>query len=193
MKELWQLFWAFSRIGSLTFGGGYAMLPIIQRELVEKRGWTSEEELLNYYALGQTTPGVIAVNTASFVGYDRHGVSGAIFATLGVIFPSVIIITVIAIFLQRFQDIELLQHAFGGIRIAVVALIASAVLRIGRQTVQGWMGGLLFTASLLAIGIFDVSPILVIVIAASIGVGQALLVTAAPLDRPKRIREDDHE
>ena len=106
MKKLWDMFLTFARIGGLTFGGGYAMLPMLQREVVEKQGWATEEELADYYAIGQCTPGIIAVNTATFVGYRQAGIIGGIFATLGVIFPSVVIITVIAAFLTNFARSE---------------------------------------------------------------------------------------
>ena len=114
MKILWDMFFAFARIGGLTFGGGYAMLPMLQREVVERRGWATEEELADYYAIGQCTPGVIAVNTATFIGYRQAGVIGGIFATLGVVFPSLVIITVIAAFLTNFAPLSsMLLRVFG--------------------------------------------------------------------------------
>ena len=123
MKELFDLFWTFCKIGALTFGGGYAMLPLIQREIVENKKWSTEKEILDYYAVGQCTPGVIAVNTATFIGYKLKGIIGGIIATLGVVFPSLIIILIIAAFLQNFADLAIVQSAFAGIRVAVVALI----------------------------------------------------------------------
>ena len=122
MKELFDLFWTFCKIGALTFGGGYAMLPLIQREIVENKKWSTEKEILDYYAVGQCTPGVIAVNTATFIGYKLRGIIGGIVATLGVIFPSIVIILIIATFLQNFADLAIVQSAFAGIRVAVVAL-----------------------------------------------------------------------
>ena len=135
MKELLQLFLAFAKIGAFTFGGGYAMLPMLQREVVEKHHWATEEELMDYYAIGQCTPGVIAVNTATFIGEKRKGVPGAIAASLGVVFPSVVIITVIAACIQNFQQIEVVQWAFDGIRAAVVALILSSVIKLGKKSI----------------------------------------------------------
>ena len=102
MKEYFDLFLTFAKIGGFTFGGGYAMLPIMQKELVEKKDWTTNEELLNYYAVGQCTPGIIAVNVSTFVGYQKKGILGSIFSTLGVVTPSIIIIILIASFLQNF-------------------------------------------------------------------------------------------
>ena len=130
MRELLDLFWTFARIGGLTFGGGYAMLPILQREVVEKRQWVSDEELMDYYAIGQCTPGIIAVNTATFVGQKTRGIIGGIIATLGVVFPSLVIITVIAAFMQNFADLEIVKNAFAGIRICVCVLILNAVIKL---------------------------------------------------------------
>ena len=112
MKELWKLFYTFATVGVTTFGGGYAMLPALQREVVEKRGWATEEEVMDWYAIGQCTPGVIAVNTATFVGQKQKGVLGGIAATLGVVFPSLVIITIIAAFIRNFADLPAVQNAF---------------------------------------------------------------------------------
>ena len=111
MKELWSLFLTFAKVGVMTFGGGYAMLPILQREVVENKGWATDEELTDYFAIGQCTPGVIAVNTATFIGYRYKGLAGGILATLGVISPSILIISVIAVCLSNFADIPVVQHA----------------------------------------------------------------------------------
>lgn len=176
MSELWELFWVFARIGSLTFGGGYAMLPMIQREIVDKKKWATEEQILNYYALGQATPGIIAVNTATFVGYERRGVAGGIVATLGMVFPSLVIISLLAHFISRIEDLPTLQHAFAGIRVAVVALVVSAVLRLWKQSVKNAAGALLFVASFAVISFIDVSPVAVVLAAAVLGVSYAWYV-----------------
>ena len=136
MKVLWDLFRAFFTIGALTFGGGYAMLPMLEREIVNKHKWSTQEELLNYFAIGQCTPGVIAVNTATFVGYKVKGIIGGIVATLGVIAPSMLIITVIAMVLENFMDIVWVQHAFAGIRVAVCALITASVVKLFKSNVK---------------------------------------------------------
>ena len=128
MPILIDLFLTFARVGVCTFGGGYAMLPILQRELVENKKWSTEEELADYYAVGQCTPGVIAVNTATFVGRSQAGVAGGIFATLGLVFPSIVIILVIAAFLQNFMHIQWVVHAFNGVRAGVVALDRKSVV-----------------------------------------------------------------
>ena len=127
MNPYLDLFLTFAQIGVCTFGGGYAMLPILQREVVEKRGWATEDELMDYYAIGQCTPGVIAVNTSTFIGYRLRGVPGAITATAGMVFPSLVIITIIAAFIQQFAHLAVVQHAFAGIRIAVCALVLQSV------------------------------------------------------------------
>ena len=147
MSEYLQLFWTFAQVGACTFGGGYAMLPILQREVVEKKGWATAEELADYFAIGQCTPGVIAVNTATFVGAKRKGNLGGVVATLGVIFPSVVIIVLIAAFLKSFAHIP-------GVRAAVVALIASSVLKLGKTTVKDAPSVGVFLAVLL-LSVFD--------------------------------------
>lgn len=134
MKQLFQLFITFAKIGGMTFGGGYAMLPFLQREIVEKNKWATEEEIMDYFAIGQCTPGVIAVNTATFIGYKLAGVLGGIFATLGVIFPSLVIITIIAAFIRNFVDIEAVQHAMNGIQICVCALILDATIKLAKKS-----------------------------------------------------------
>lgn len=136
IMELIKMFLVFAKIGVMTFGGGYAMLPILQREIVEKRGWATEEELTDYFAIGQCTPGVIAVNTATFIGHKKRGIIGGIATTLGVVFPSLVIISLIAAFLTNFADIPFVQNALAGVNACVVALIASSVLKLGKSTLK---------------------------------------------------------
>ena len=133
MKELLELFLAFARIGGLTFGGGYAMLPMLQREVVENKGWATEAELMDYYAVGQCIPGVIAANTAVFVGNKVKGLAGAIAASFGVVSPSLVIIIAIAAFIQSFSELEIVQNAFAGIRIGVCVLILTAVIKLFKK------------------------------------------------------------
>ena len=134
MKELLELFMAFFRIGSLTFGGGLSMLPMLKYELVEKKQWISEEDLLDCYAIGQCTPGIIAVNTATYVGYKRRGVIGGIFSTLGMVTPSLLIITSIALFLEQFMDNKWLGHALMGVRAVVCALMLNTVVTLAKKS-----------------------------------------------------------
>lgn len=139
MKELIQLFLAFAKIGAVTFGGGYAMLPILMRDIVKKHNWATEEELMDYFAIGQCTPGVIAVNTATFIGCKRKGIFGGIIASLGVIFPSIVIISIIAAFITNFAELSIVKHAFNGIRVCVCVLILNAVLKLGKSAlVDKW-------------------------------------------------------
>ncbi len=174
MKELFQLFASFARIGALTFGGGYAMLPMLQKEVVEKHKWATEEELMDYYAIGQCTPGVIAVNTATFVGQSQKGTLGAVFATAGIVFPSFVIISLIATVLTNFSHIPEVKYAFAGIRVCVCVLILNAVIKLFKKSVPDVVAGIIFAVVLLASVIFDVSPILIVPIAAVIGIGVQL-------------------
>ncbi len=170
MKNLLKLYAAFFRIGLFTFGGGYAMLPMLQREIVEKYGWATEEELMDYYAIGQCTPGVIAVNTATFVGYRKFGVAGAVFGTLGVISPSIIIITLIAAFFRNYQDSEIVKHAFAGIRAAVTVLIGASVYRIAKKSLIDLPSILIACAVLLVNLLTDLSPVILVLVAGAAGI-----------------------
>ena len=135
---LLDLFLTFAKVGVMTFGGGYAMLPILQREVVEKKKWATEDQLADYYAVGQCTPGVIAVNTATFVGSSQGGIAGGVIATLGVVFPSIVIILAIAAFLSNFMHLEAVAHAFNGVRAGVVALILVSVIKLFKGAVKDW-------------------------------------------------------
>ena len=170
MKTILKLFLAFARIGLFTFGGGYAMLPMIQREIVETRKWATEEEIMNYYAVGQCTPGVIAVNTATFVGRKVAGIKGAISATLGVIFPSVVIITVIAAFIRNFLEYEAVSNALAGINVAVSVLLISAVITLWKIGVKNIFGIGMFIFAFLFTLLTDFSPIFVVLIAIISGI-----------------------
>ena len=170
MNKLLDLFLTFARIGGFTFGGGYAMLPILQKEVVEKRGWATEEELMDYYAIGQCTPGIIAVNTATFVGQRTGGVIGGIVATLGVVFPSLIIISVIAAFIQNFADLAIVQNAFAGIRVCVCVLIFNAVLKLWKKSVVDKITLVIFLAVMLGSILTDLSPILFVLMAGVAGI-----------------------
>lgn len=170
MKELWKLFYTFVTVGVTTFGGGYAMLPALQREVVEKRGWATEEEVMDWYAIGQCTPGVIAVNTATFVGQKQKGVLGGIAATLGVVFPSLVIITIIAAFIRNFADLPAVQNAFAGIRACVCVLILNAVVKLWKKSVVDWKAFLIFAVVFLGSVFLDLSPVLYVLAAALAGV-----------------------
>ena len=170
MKEYLDLFLTFARIGGLTFGGGYAMLPMLQQEVVDRRGWATNEELMDYYAIGQCTPGVIAVNTATFVGNKTKGTLGGIFATLGVVFPSLVIITIIAAFIRNFAELEVVKNAFAGIRVCVFVLILNAVVKLGKSSIKDAVTVAIFLAVLLGAVLVDASPIVFVLLAGVAGV-----------------------
>ncbi len=170
MRDWWELYRTFFRIGLFTFGGGYAMLPMLQREVVEKKQWASEEDMLDYYAIGQCTPGVIAVNTATFIGYKKGGVAGSIFATLGVISPSLVIITLIAAFFRSFGELAVVRHAFAGIRVAVTVLIGTSVVKIAKKSLVD-LPTILIAAAVLLVNLFlNVSPVICVIVSAAAGV-----------------------
>ena len=169
-RKLFELFFTFAKVGVMTFGGGYAMLPILQREVVENKGWASEEELSDYFAIGQCTPGVIAVNTATFIGRKKDGVLGAIFATLGVVFPSIVIISLLAGVITQFSELAWVRDAFAGIRVCVCVLIANAVWKLGKKSiVDAWTVALFYLVALCAI-LTDWSPVVFVVFAAVCGI-----------------------
>lgn len=170
MKKYIDLFLAFAKIGVMTFGGGYAMLPMLERELIDNRGWTTNEELMDYFAVAQCTPGVIAVNTATFIGYKLYGNLGGIVATLGVVFPSLVIITTIAGVLTNFADIPAVKHAFAGVRVCVCVLIFNATLKLLKGSVKDWPAAVIFVAVLAASLFTNLSPVIFVAAAALCGI-----------------------
>ena len=182
MKLLWQLFLTFAKVGVMTFGGGYAMLPILQREIVENKGWANEDELTDYYAVGQCTPGVIAVNTATFVGQKLKGNIGGIVATLGVVFPSLVIITALASVIAQVSHLAWVRNAFAGINVCVGVLIANAVAKLWKKSVIDWLSAAVFAVVLvlsllpevLPEGVLPdalhVSPVILVILAGAVGI-----------------------
>ena len=168
--NLLSLFIAFAKVGVMTFGGGYAMIPILEREIVDKHGWASSEELMDYYAVGQCTPGVIAVNTATFIGQKCAGNIGGIVATLGVVFPSLVIICVIAGILTNFADIPAVKSAFAGIRVCVCVLIFNTVLKLAKKAIVDWKAFLIFLAVVILSVFTDLSPVIFVLGAALLGI-----------------------
>ncbi len=178
MKELFDLFFTFMKIGAVSFGGGYAMLPILTREFADKRGWVTDTELNDYFAIGQVTPGIIAVNVATFIGNKRKGIIGGIVATVGLVVVPVIIITLIAALLTNFADIGVVKHAFAGIRVCVCVLILSAILRLWKKSVPD-IPALIICVLLFALSAFGehipvvgkfISPVWLVLIAAVAGI-----------------------
>ena len=170
MRELWNLFITFAKVGVMTFGGGMAMLPILQREVVQNKGWATDEELTDYFAIGQCTPGIIAVNTATFIGQKQRGVWGGIFATLGMVFPSLVIITALAGLITNFAHVAWVQHAFAGIRVVVCVLIFNAVVKLWKSAVHDVWGALLFAAVLAATLLTNLSPVVYVLLSAVAGI-----------------------
>lgn len=164
------------RIGGLTFGGGMAMLPMLQREVVEKNHWATDEELLNYFAVGQCTPGIIAINTATFIGYKRKKIPGAIAATLGVVFPSLVIITIIAACLRNFADNLYVQYAFAGIRIAVAALIVQAIVGLCKKGIKDWFGILVAVLAFILVKVWNLSTVVMVLAGIAAGIAAKELV-----------------
>jgi len=170
MPILLDLFLTFAKVGVMTFGGGYAMLPILQREVVENKGWATEEELMDYFAIGQCTPGIIAVNTATFIGQKYKGNLGALCTTVGVVFPSVVIISLLATVIEAFSHLTWVQNAFGGIRICVCVLIANAVVKLYKKAVVDKLTLGIFLAVALCSYFLDMSPVFFVILAAAAGI-----------------------
>ena len=170
MNTLLELYFTFFKMGLFTFGGGYAMLPLLEREVVDKKGWASHEEILDYYAIGQSTPGIIAINTSTFCGYKVCGNIGGIVASLGFISPSIIIISIIAKFLQSFSHLAIIQHAFAGIRVAVCALVFYSVLKMIKKDANTGLKFMVFILTFVAIGFLSISPIVVVITVGVFGI-----------------------
>ena len=170
LKMLLDLFLTFARIGGLTFGGGYAMLPMLQKEVVENRGWATEEELADYFAIGQCTPGIIAVNTATYVGYKQAGFIGGVSGTLGMVSPSLIIICLVASILNNFIHMPVVLHALAGIRIVVCALMLNTVVSMMKKGIIDKLGALVFLAAFILACFTPVPTALVIVLSGVTGI-----------------------
>lgn len=169
MKILIELFITFFKIGMFTFGGGYAMIPLLQAELVNKKKWTDDKELMDYYCIGQSTPGIIAVNVATFIGYKKGGISGAIVATLGMIAPSLAIIMSLAHILKLYMENEYVSHAFAGVRIVVVVLILEAIFSLWKKAVTDWQSLGIFGIALVLLLAMNLSPIAIVLMVAAGG------------------------
>lgn len=170
MNILLELFVSFAKVGVMTFGGGYAMLPILEREIVDKKGWAANEELMDYYAVGQCTPGIIAVNTATFIGYKTAGNLGSIVASIGVVFPSVVIITIIAGLIQNFADIPAVQSAFAGIRVCVCVLIFNSVIKLWKGAVKDKAALALCLIVFVLSVFFKISPVIFVILCGAAGI-----------------------
>lgn len=190
MSGFLSLMTVFFGIGAVTFGGGYGMMPILQKEIVEKREWLTSEELVDYYALGQCTPGIIAINVATLVGYKRGGTRGALAATLGFVLPALIVIILVASVLQEIAHMDIVVHAFTGIRLAVCALIFHTVAMLRKTAVTDVYGLLFFAFFFLISSVFSVSPLLIVVSAIVLGV---VLQKEAKTDRRQKDGDTNEE
>ncbi len=178
MKKLLQIFWTFFKIGAFTFGGGYAMIPLIQREAVDNRKWVTEEDILDIVAIAESTPGPIAINSATFVGYRAAGVLGSAAATFGVVLPSFVIILALSFVLQQFREVQAVQYAFRGIQAGVLALLFKALYTMYKKAPKGWAAYVVMGGSFLATALLKINVIFVIIGCAVFG-----LVTALIADR----------
>ena len=175
MKELLDIFTASFKVGLMTFGGGYAMLPILQREVVETRKWVTEEEVLDYYAIGQCLPGIIMVNTMIFIGQKRRGTFGGIAAALSTVCPALIIITIIAAVLSGFAEAPVVKSAFAGIRVCVCVLIFNAVMKLWKSSVIDWKCLVIFILVAFGSLFTDITPVLFVVASAVVGIAISCL------------------
>lgn len=164
---IWKLFLTFLKIGAFTFGGGYAMIPLIQREVVEKNKWLTDEDILDIIAIAESTPGPIAINSATFVGYKVAGFFGAFFCTLGVVLPSFVIILAISFVLDAFKELRAVQYAFNGIRAGVVALILKALVNMYKKCPKGLVSYIVIAASFVAVAVFD-APVLAVIVGCAV-------------------------
>lgn len=180
IKKLIEIFTAFFKIGCFTFGGGYAMIPLIEKEIVENKRWVTDEEVVDVFAVAQSMPGAIAINTSTFIGYKIAGRKGAVIATFGVVLPSFIIITLIAAFFGKFQDNPLVKAAFDGIRPVIVGLILMAAIKMAKASIKDKTGAIITAASTILIVFFDIHAILTII-------GGVLIGLIIYLFFPKRV------
>ena len=169
LRDLRQLYSVFFRIGLFSIGGGYVMLTMLREELVKKYGWLTDEDILNYYAIGQATPGIIAINTSTFVGYKHCGVAGALTATIAMVTPSLIVISLIAMFFARFQEYALVQQAFQGIRVTVVMLLLFTLKDLAKKSVTDRLGILLALGAFCLVAFAGLSPVPIVIAAAVAG------------------------
>lgn len=185
-----EIFALFFKIGSFTFGGGFAMIPMIEKEIIDKKGWVKKDEMIDIFAVSQTVPGAVAINSATFIGYKLAGKLGAVFATAGVILPSFLIITLIAPVFAKFPDNPIVEAAFKGIQPVVVALIVTAALKIWKSSVSDVIGGLIALVTVVLIMVFDVSAIITILMGGVIGI---LVSRLFPAKAKKIIRKEQEQ
>ena len=176
MKTLFRLFITFFKIGAFTFGGGYAMIPLIQRETVEKNAWVSEEDILDVVAIAESTPGPIAINSSTFVGYKVKGFWGAFFATFGMVLPSFLMIFFLSFILKQFYEVEAVKYAFFGIRVGVLALVLKALYSMWKSSPKGAFPYFIMLFSFVVVALLNLSVIVAIISSALFGLVYSLLL-----------------
>ena len=178
LKELFTIYLNCAKVGLFTIGGGMAMLPMMQREFVEDKKWMTEEELIDFFAIGQSTPGIIAINVSTFVGYKRCGVTGGFFGTLGMVTPSLIIITILATLINSIEDYPFVQRALKGVNVVVAALLTNVTYNFAKKTVKNWWSAVILICSFCALFIFKLPSYWVILTAILIGIIVTVIQTA---------------
>lgn len=191
MKKYFELFTTFMKIGALAFGGGYAMLPLIQKEIVDNKHWATDEEIVEYYAIGQCTPGLIAINTATFVGCRVAGIPGGIAASVGFVFPAFFIICLIAGLIQNFADLEIVKNAFAGIRVCACILILNTVIRMWKTSVRDAFSAVIFGAVFLLSVFTSLSPVILILAAAAVGLTGGLVLKKQSAENTDKDKKED--
>jgi len=169
VREYLELFWAFIVVGGTTFGGGYAAVPVLEREMIKKRGWLTMDEMLDFYTIAQITPGIILINIATFVGYKRKAIPGGIIATLAIALPGVCLMLLISLFIRHFAEYPIVRHAFSGIRLAVCALILDTTIKLFKGFWKDYKALIISIAAFVLSAVFSVSPVYIIPVAGLAG------------------------
>lgn len=189
LKQFLELYYVFAKIGTFTIGGGLAMMPMIQKELIEKRHWITDDELLDYYAVGQSTPGIVAVNISTFVGYKQLGILGGIIATFGMVTPSLVIIMLLAKFINSIDDYPIVQKALKGINVAVTALLTSVVINFSKKTIKNVFNAICMMISFVVVFFLKIQSFYIILAALLIGT----IITAIKLKKENKNSEKKSE
>ncbi|MDR1239485.1 MAG: chromate transporter [Treponema sp.] len=179
MKTYLDLIWTFIRVGAMTFGGGYAMVPVVERELIKRKGWTTMDEVLDYYTIAQITPGIIAVNLSTFIGYKRKGPLGGILSTISFLLPGFVCMVAVSLFIRQFAGYPAVQHAFTGIRVAVGALILDTLIKLVKGFFKDKKAVVIFILGFVLSAVLSASPVLII-----LGAGAAGLLLYRPGKKP---------
>jgi chromate transporter len=185
LREYFELFWAFVVIGASTFGGGYAIVPVLERELIKKRGWVTMDEVLDYYTIAQITPGIIAVNIATFTGCKRKGIVGGIIGTIGLVLPGVCLMLLVSLFVKRFAEAAMVRHALAGIRLAVCALILDTSLKLIKGFFKNYKSMIIWVIAFTLSAVFAASPMYVI-----LGAGIAGFLLFRPTQKPDKVEDN---